>query len=233
MCLKIFLLCSIIFTMASCGKKDSSSSSRPEQYENVQPMTGNFRSVLKTINPVIPKNNSFGTAVINIVDDKIDIKLNLINSPANVRHIQSIHAIGRCPLAASDKNNDSIIDVQEGMSEYGQILIPLDSDLSSHESGFDYSPSSNSAGAYSYQEDASLASMLADLYAPDANPSDYLIKLRPKDKFNLENKTFVVMGISANIALPTTVASIHELPAEATIPIACGTIVKIPNEAQD
>lgn len=212
----------LLLLFSSCGKdeKDTSKESAMPEVQQEE-IIGEYRAVLQTINPNILRNKSFGTATIHIDKDNIQVKLNLIKTPGGVRHMQSIHSIGGCPDQLRDKNNDSFVDVIEGMTDYGNILIPLDGDISTYDLGQTYSPSSDSSGHYVYKEQAALISVLTDL------------KLRMKENLNLTNRSFVVMGVNSNYHLPDTVATIQDLPSEATIPIACGKIIKILNEGQD
>ncbi|MBA2405576.1 MAG: hypothetical protein H0V66_12440 [Bdellovibrionales bacterium] len=221
----------ILLILVSCGKKNSNNSSKPDG-SNHEPQTasGNYRAILQAINPELDQNKSFGTATIHVVDDSITIKLNLINAPSGIKHIQSIHQVGRCPNQSRDKNNDKVVDVLEGMVDFGKILVPLDGDLATQDAGLDYAPSTNGSGAYSYHEDEVLSSLVADLYTVDANPSDYIMKLKSDQKLDLAHASFVVLGVSNSTDVPATAATIHGLPAEATIPIACGAIVKIATE---
>ncbi len=212
-----YLMGACILTLAACGK-DSSKSSSQTQAELVQEEQGIYRAVLATLNPGVNQNKSFGTAAITVAGDEFKVKINMINTPGNVTHLQEVRTGKRCPEAQDDANKDGFIDHLEGSKAFGNMLIPLDGDLNSQIAENKKLPQSNSTGSYSYSETASLSRLLADL------------KQFSDLELNLSGRHFVVYSIPASVKLPATVAAIEGLTPNQSLPIACGKIVRIPEE---
>jgi len=208
--------------VAACGSDDDDDSgggitttTQPEQpEEEQQPDEGTFRAELQPLNSSVG-GNTVGTAKITVVGDELKFDMVVNGAPANITHIQHIHAGTACPTSAEDVNGDGFVDVLEGLPRYGAILIPLDGDLETQEGGTASNPSANATGTYRYTERASLTRMLADLRAPDTDTTDAVIKLEPGQPLNLASRHVVVHGI-------------HDAPSNATLPIACGLITRVP-----
>lgn len=209
---------------AGCGKKSDSSPTQASIEKQQQEEMGHYRAVLSPLNESVSSHGASGTAVINLKEEIFDVKLNIINAPSAPKHLQAVHTLGDCPTKENDANQDGLIDIVEGSQHFGQILIPLDADLSSQQAGIAYGPA---ASAYSYSEATSWTQLLSDLKNPDENPDDFIQKLRSNDPLNLEDRSFVVLGVSSGTALPETVASVNQLPSQLTLPVACGRIVRV------
>jgi hypothetical protein len=110
---------------------------------------------------------------------------------------------------------------------YGPILVNLDSDLASFDAGSTRFPKASSTGAYSYNEKTSFNSFLTDLQLPDQNPDDAIVKLGAGEALNLASRHVVVHGVPMSANLPTTVASLGDIPSHITLPVACGTIARM------
>jgi len=129
---------------------------------------------------------------------------------------------------AADANGDGFLDVVEGVPTYGPILIPLDGDLSSQDAGGSDFPS---GASYNYEQETSYAAMLGDLKLPDPNTEDAVTKLNASDLLQLEGRHVVIHGVMESADLPDTVATIADLPNHVTLPIACGVIQRVSEEA--
>lgn len=92
-----------------------------------------------------------------------------------------------------------------------RLLVPFDGDIETQESGMARWPR---GGSYSYEEDGKLDLLMEDLTRVDSNPQDDVVKLGRGESFNLEGRTITIYA-TAN---------------EATYPIACGRITRIPEE---
>jgi hypothetical protein len=124
-------------------------------------------------------------------------------------HPQHIHEASRCPTMSADVNGDGIVDVIEGLPFYGPIMIPLDGDLADTSSQIPTFPVAMGArGAYHYTATASVASLVQALHHP----------------LDLPSRHVVIHGMDLKTPLPSTVASLPGVPAQLTIPIACGEL---------
>ena len=110
------------------------------------------------------------------------------------------------------------------MAQYGPIIVPLDGDLLTQAGGIEGYPTADQAGSYFYSQTANLEDMLNDLRAEDENPDDPIVKLGEGEELDLEGKHVIIHGVPESVELPDTAASVLGLPANATLPIACGII---------
>jgi hypothetical protein len=127
-------------------------------------------------------------------------------------HPQHIHAADRCPTAAADVNGDGIVDVIEGLPFYGPILVPLDGDISNTTSEIPTFPfGMGDRGTYHY-EASTLLHQLEEAIG---------------GALNLPTRHVVVHGVDLATPLPASVQSLPGLPAQVTLPIACGEIREV------
>ena len=124
-------------------------------------------------------------------------------------HPQHIHAADQCPSAAADVNGDGIVDVIEGLPFYGPILVPLDGDISNTTSEIPTFPfGMGDRGTYHYEASTLLQRLEQALGEP----------------LNLPARHVVVHGVDLSTPLPMSVQSLPGLPAQITLPVACGEI---------
>jgi hypothetical protein len=170
---------------------------------------------------------------IHVIADKISVEINAKESPAMTGHSQFIYSASECPTELNDINNDGYIDPQEASSVLGPILIPLDGDLNSQDQGADIFPVADSMGAYSYYSEGFVSDLISDLQTLDPDPKDELGKLHQNEKLKLEGKVIVIKGIPEDQYLPGSIATFTNESDRATLPIACGKIVRVlPGESQ-
>ena len=230
---KTLLLILIGLLIVSCGGSSGSystgSSDNDDSSEEEQTDDGNYTAQLVNINPGVPGLNAFasGNAQIEIVTDVFDITMSVQDALPGP-HYQNIFFGSQCPtLAADDDNNDGFVDAVEAQAKLGEIMIPLDGDLINQAEGANVRPIADAQGSYDYRELSSQGQMIVDLHRPDPNPNDGIGKLPASENLlNLTNRVIVVHGYASSTILPATVASNRGLPANATIPIACGRITR-------
>jgi len=177
---------------------------------------------LKPLNPQVGFGAVTGQAKFQIVNGMFVAMDEAKNVQPGVIHPQHIHAAAECPPPSADVNHDGYIDVIEGVPFYGAILVPMDSDLTNQAAGT-FPSVDNPGGALHYRQAAPFAALLADLNAPDPDPTDAVVKLNGAP-LNLPGRHVVVHGVSLDTPLPSTVASLPGLPAQLTLPVACGEI---------
>lgn len=127
-------------------------------------------------------------------------------------HPQHIHAADRCPTMADDANGDGVVDVIEGLPKYGPIMVPLDdnlADTSSQVTGFPLA--AGVRGTYHYTASASVAAVEAALGHP----------------LDLPTRHVVIHGVDLATPLPASAQSLPGLPAQITLPIACGELREV------
>lgn len=147
-----------------------------------------------------------GTATIQVTGDVVRVNIAVQGLDPNTLHPQHIHAGPACPAPTTDPNEDTFLDVIEGLPAYGNILVNLDSDLSSNPAGT--FPTSGADGSYVY----------------DAKGSQKHLEAEIQMALALDTRHVVIHGI-AERELPASVASLGTLPAYLTLPVACGELV--------
>lgn len=224
-----------LLTLAACGGSGGGSSSSNNKTDSTrilqrQEDPGLYAAILAPLNSGVA-GETVGNVQVQIAGDDFAVEVNVKGAPAGVKHLQSIMTGSKCPDLSNDLNNDGLIDVQEAMQVYGKVLIPLDSNLREQIAGSDFGPIANSAGSYVYRRSVSLATILADLKAPDPDTQDHIVKLPFGSDLNLSGRVVVVHGVSVDSALTDSVATVGDLTSAQSLPIACGQLVRI--EAQN
>ncbi len=156
----------------------------------------------------IPTAN--GVAAINQRGDRITVVVGVSGVEPMALHPQHIHAGPECPDMSADVNGDGFLDVIEGIPDYGPILVSLDNNLGNFEASLDF-PVANAQGQYFYLEQASQSHLEMEL----------------KEALRLEDRHVVIHGIDPNAPLPASVQSLPGLPAQATLPVACGELNRV------
>lgn len=127
-------------------------------------------------------------------------------------HPQHIHEATRCPTQAADVNGDGVVDVIEGLPYYGPIMIPLDADLADTSSQVVTFPlASGPRGTYRFTADAPVAALEAAL----------------GHALDLASRHVVIHGVDLATPLPPTVQTLPGVPAQLTLPIACGELHEV------
>lgn len=226
------LIVACLMTLASCGSdsgSSGSSSSRQEQRQKEQDDQGIYRVVLKPLNTSLAGETT-GTMEIRIEGDDVSVSSTIAGAPVGVKHLQNIMLGTSCPVASSDTNGDTVVDIKEAMALTGDILIPLDSKISDQIAGIDYGPIANGAGSYVYRRSASLTDILADLRSPDPDKFDSIVKLPFGQRLNLAGKVVLIHGVNSGTDFAETVSTIRDLSHAQSLPIACGKIVRVNSE---
>ena len=221
------LIGTCLITLASCGGSGGSSNSSTTRQEQQLDDQGIYRAVLRPLNTAVAGETT-GTVEIRITGDDVVVESNVVGAPAGVKHLQNITTSNACPI--TDTNGDTFIDIAEALPATGQILIPLDSDLSEQLDGMDFGPIANSSGSYVYKRSTTLSLMLADLRAFDPDPLDPVVKIAPEQDLNLSGRVLIVHGVDRSSNLPDSVATVGSVSREQALPIACGQLVRINSE---
>ena len=166
-----------------------------------------------------------GSALLKLKDDQLMVEVKVNGAPSQMMHGQKIHLSDECPTLVSDTNKDGVIDAAEGMKSYGPAVIPLDFELKTQFEKEVKFPVTDFSGDYYYQQTVSVLEMMKDLAKVDENLSDGTVKI--KSRFDLEGKQVVIYGVDETVSLPDSVAALDGDSRQSSLPIACGTLIKI------
>jgi hypothetical protein len=214
-----------ICTAFACGRKKKDHT-RPEVVEKEEVIQeGVFRASLMPLNSKI--SNVKGQSTIWVQGKQIYVRVKIRNGGERVEHMQAIHSFQPCPSIEDDLNEDGYIDYEESILRVGNILIPLDSDLNSQQSGIHNYPITRKDEQYFYSEAGDITKLLKDLRADDEEPRDHLCKLKENEDLNLLGRTIMIYGLPSLRNLPPSVAAAPFKTQEESIPVACGEIGRV------
>lgn len=236
----------IIYSLAlislaiGCGEKDKeknnttspeNQTARAEETKEPAPLDGSniqghYQAKFVTLNPHV--NGTIpGSANFYREDQKIFAYVRLFAGGVKAWHMQNVYMGERCPTKDDDLNKDGFVDINEAEKVLGKIIIPLDSDISSQNSGKRFFPLADLSGYYHYERISNFERFLKDLQEPDIDLEDNIVKLPPGEGLSIEGKTFMVQGIAETVTLPDTVATKENRRSFQTLPVACGVFEKV------
>jgi hypothetical protein len=162
-----------------------------------------------------------GEARFSIAGDTLTISVNAQKLPPDMMHLQHFHGFkdnrdAACPTEAADANHDGIIDLIETEPTSGTTMVPFHDDPVSMEIVRDTYPKAAADGTFQYQKTVSLK----DLEAAFA-------KAFGDKELDLDRRVVFIHGILPATKLPASAASLGTIPAQVTLPIACGKIERV------
>lgn len=180
--------------------------------------TTTYVARLHALNAKTTGMQSDGVARFTVRGDSLTIDITMHHVPPSMTHLQHFHGFpdGRdatCATAAADTNHDGIIDLRETEPTSGTTMVPFTDDPVSMQIVTDAYPKASAAGSYHYRKTVSLTAL------ESAFAQHY-----QGQQLDLGKRVVYVHGVPAGKALPATVASLGTIPAQVTLPIACGKI---------
>jgi hypothetical protein len=173
---------------------------------------------LHSLNAGAAGSSTSGVARFTVSGDSLAITVDVRNAPANMEHLQHFHGFtdGRdatCPAAGADANGDGVVDLMETEPTSGTTMVPFTADPVSMEVVTDTYPRADASGSYHYSKTVSLAA-LEKAFAGKF----------PGQRLDLAKRVVYIHGVPSATKLPSTAASLGTIPAQVTLPIACGAI---------
>jgi len=181
-----------------------------------------YKAELSALDEMTTSSKASGEATFTISGDRLTIRVTAKGVPSNMEHLQHFHGFAtgdrasRCPTARDDKNGDEIIDMVETEPVAGTTMVPLHDDPVSMAIVNDTYPRAGADGSYSYEKTVSLKSLKAAF-----------TKKFPGQRLDLDRRLVFLHGVPTATKIPVTVASLDHIPAQVTLPIACGKIKKV------
>lgn len=176
---------------------------------------------LTPLNVETTKDEASGTATLTVSGDTLTIKVDATGTAPGMMHLQHFHgftdgdAASACPGADADANGDGIIDLIETEAEAGVTMVPFHDDPASMEIVADTYPTADDAGSYSYEQSVAFPAL-----------EERFAEAFPGQQLDLDRRVIFLHGVPEGTDLPDTVQSLGDIPAQVTLPIACGTIVR-------
>jgi hypothetical protein len=176
---------------------------------------------LRALNTSVTGMQTTGEARFTITGDSLTIDVAVQHVPPDIAHLQHFHGFpngknATCATAAADANHDSIVDLIETEPYSGTTMVPFTEDPVSMEIVTDSYPKASANGSYHYVKTVSLKAL-----------ESAFSRKYPGQKLNLARRVVYVHGVPSSTKLPASVASLGTIPAQVTIPIACGKIEKL------
>jgi hypothetical protein len=176
---------------------------------------------LQPLNSKVAGGDASGEARFTIKGDTLTILIDAKGLPADIMHLQHFHGFkdnreANCPTAAADVDGDGIIDLIETEPVSGTTMVPFHDDPVSMQIVNDTYPKASAAGSYHYDKTVSLSALKAAFAKTFDDPD-----------LDLDKRVVYIHGIFPTTKLPASVASLGTIPAQVTLPIACGKIERV------
>jgi len=176
---------------------------------------------LAGLNSKVTGSTASGEARFTIKGDSLTIQIDANGLPPGMMHLQHFHGFtdnheANCATAAADANGDGIIDLLETEPMSGTTMVPFHDDPVSMQIVNDTYPKASANGSYHYEKTVSLSALKAAFAKAFNDPA-----------LDLDRRVVYIHGIFPATKLPASVASLDDIPAQVTLPIACGKIEKV------
>lgn len=215
----VLALSAMVIAASACNsaEKKEEAASAPVVMEEV------YEAQLQPLNTNITKTQTNGTARFVISGDTLTAVIQIKDAPPGMEHWQHFHgfvndSIATCASADQDKNKDGIVDVTETETVSGTTMVPFNAQPAEMQLGSDTYPKSGADGSYNYEVKIPLK-QLEGAFAKSFGDS----------ALHLDRRVLYIHGVPSDTKLPASVASVGDIPAQITLPIACGKIEKSAN----
>ncbi|XSG82151.1 MAG: hypothetical protein ACPW61_13940 [Methyloligella sp. ZOD6] len=174
---------------------------------------------LKPLNASVTGSETKGKASFVRDGDKLTIVIDVEGAPAGIMHLQHFHGfaedgeIAACPSSGDDANGDGIVDLKETEPKAGTTMVPFHDKPASMEIPSESYPKADADGSYHYEQTVEL-DKLNEAFAEAFDGQD----------LDLERRVVFIHGVDPETEFPDSVASLGDIPAHITLPIACGKI---------
>jgi hypothetical protein len=176
---------------------------------------------LAGLNSKVTGSNASGEARFTIKGDTLTIRIDASGLPPGIMHLQHFHGFtdnreAKCATAAADANGDGIVDLIETEPMSGTTMVPFHDNPVSMQVVNDTYPKASADGSYHYEKAVSLSALKA-AFAKAFNDQ----------ALDLDKRVVYIHGIFRATKLPASVKSLDDIPAQVTLPIACGKIERV------
>jgi hypothetical protein len=168
------------------------------------------------MNAKVTGRRTSGEARFTVKGDSLTISIKVKDAAPGLTHWQHFHGFkdnrdATCATPAADNNRDGIVGLIETEPASGTTMVPFIEDPVSMNVAEGTYPKASADGTYEYQRTVSLQALSAAF-----------AKAFDGSKLDLDRRVVLIHGTPNT--LPKSVASLGPIPAQVTLPIACGTI---------
>ena len=173
---------------------------------------------LAALNTSVTGTAAVGKVTFTVEGDSLTIATDATGLPKDITHWQHFHGFkdghaSACPAKSADANGDGIIDLIETEPAAGTTMVPFIDDPVSMDVAHGTYPKASAGGALHYREAVSLSAL-----------QEAFGKAFEGQKLDLDTRVVFLHGVPSDTKLPASVASLGPIPAQVTLPIACGQI---------
>lgn len=183
--------------------------------------TVTYLATLQPMNASVTGTQTTGQARFTVTGDTLTIDVSVKGAPADTVHWQHFHGFkdnrdATCPTQAADANHDGIVDLIETGPTSGTTMVPFDNDPAAMDVAHGTYPKAAADGSYEYHATVSVKALEAAF-----------AKAFGDQELDLDRRVVFIHGVPADTKLPASVASLGSIPAQVTLPIACGKIERV------
>lgn len=212
----------LVFTLTSCKNDKKQEAKEGATMEETQENANEqvvYEVDLSALNSEVTGSETTGKASFTVSENTMKVVIDVKNAPADMEHWQHFHGFvngDEASCAQEDKNEDGIIDVTETEDASGTTMIPFNEIPTDIDLGDSTYPIADKEGNYHYETSIKIDD-LNEAFAKAFDGQDV----------NLDTRVLYIHGVPKDTDLPESVKSIEDIPAQVTLPIACGKIVKV------
>jgi hypothetical protein len=204
--------------LASCSRGQNAEVDAAPEWARAETV---YLARLGPLNTSVTGSKASGKVTFAVTGDTLRITNDASGLPPGMSHWQHFHGFknGRdavCPTNAADANGDGIIDLIETEPVSGTTMVPFNDDPVAMDIPNDTYPSSTATGTLHYEKAVSLADL-----------EGAFGKAFEGQELDLDSRVVFIHGVSSETALAASVASLGPIPAQVTLPIACGKIERV------
>lgn len=209
----------VSFAIAGCNSSGSDDEQATDATAPAQQTV--YEATLQPINAAVTGSSTTGKARFVVDGENMTVTIDIENAPAGIEHWQHFHGFengedARVVDDSADKNGDGVIDVTETGPYSGTTMVPFNDLPAKMDVGSDTYPKADENGSYHY----SATIPMADLQKAFADAFG-------GTELQLDKRVLYIHGVPSDTKLASTVASIADIPASVTLPIASGKIEKV------
>jgi len=176
---------------------------------------------LAPMNTTVTGKAAAGKVTFTVKGDSLTIATDATGLPKSITHWQHFHGFpdgkaAACPARSADANGDGIIDLIETEPAAGTTMVPLIDNPVSMDVAHGTYPTATAGGALHYRKTVSLSALQAAFG-----------KAFDGQKLDLDKRVVFLHGVPSDTKLASSVASLGPIPAQVTLPIACGKITRV------